>query len=136
MMNAIAAFNRVHKTQLNLHIGINSGPVIAGQIGTENHRDYSVMGDAVNLAARLEDASSSGEIFVGPNTYRQTVHAFEFEEISPLRLKGKEAPVQVDRLIRAKTKAKSRRGIALRPTHLGGCDLDCDRVRAALQLRE
>src|SRR5438552_6291002 len=136
MMDAIAAFNRVHKTQLNLHIGINSGPVIAGQIGTENHRDYSVMGDAVNLAARLEDASSSGEIFVGPNTYRQTAHAFEFEEIPPLRLKGKEAPVQVHRLIRAKTKAKSRRGIAGLPTQLVGRDSELDRVKGAFQLLE
>src|SRR5947208_3342630 len=46
MMDAIAAFNRAHGTELDLHIGINTGPVIAGQIGTENHRDYSVIGEA------------------------------------------------------------------------------------------
>src|SRR5258708_2907385 len=107
MMDAIAGINRTHGIELGLHIGINSGPVIAGQIGAENRRDYSVMGDAVNLAARLADASSSGEIFVGPNTYRQTTHLFEFEEIPPLTLKGKEAPVQAHRLFRAKTLWKS-----------------------------
>ena len=116
-----------------MHIGINSGPVIAGQMGAENRRDYSVLGDAVNLAARLEDASSSGEIFVGPSTYQQTAHLFEFEKGPPLSLKGKEAPVQVHRLIRGKTIAKSRRGIAGLPTQLVGRDSELDRIKAALE---
>ncbi|MDQ3315044.1 MAG: adenylate/guanylate cyclase domain-containing protein [Verrucomicrobiota bacterium] len=73
MMEAIAAFNSVHGTTLNLHMGVNSGPVITGEVGSKRRRDYSVMGDAVNLAARLEGASTDGEIFVGPNTHRQTM---------------------------------------------------------------
>jgi adenylate cyclase len=132
MMDAIAEVNRTHGVELGIHIGINSGPVIAGHIGAQNRRDYSVMGDAVNLAARLEDASSSGEIFVGPATFQQTVHAFEFEKIPPLSLKGKEAPVQVHRLIRAKTIAKSRRGIEGLRTQLVGRDLELQRIKAAL----
>ena len=132
MMEAIGALNRTHGTELDLHIGINSGPVIAGRIGAENRRDYSVMGDAVNLAARLEDASSNGEILVGPSTYQQTVHAFEFEKIPPLRLKGKAQPVQVHRLIRAKTTAKSRRGIEGLQTQLVGRDSELERIGAAL----
>ena len=134
MMEAIAAVNRKHGTELGIHIGINSGPVIAGQIGAENRRDYSVMGDAVNLAARLEDASSRGEIFVGPSTYQQTAHAFEFDEIPPLTLKGKEAPVQVHRLLRAKATAKSRRGIAGLPTQLVGRDSELGRLKTAFEM--
>jgi class 3 adenylate cyclase len=132
MMDAITAVNREHGTELGIHIGINSGPVIAGQIGSESRRDYSVMGDAVNLAARLEDASSRGEIFVGPSTYQQTAHAFDFEKIPPLSLKGKEQPVQVHRLIRAKTIAKSRRGIEGWRTQLVGRDSEVRRIEAAL----
>ncbi|HWY40534.1 MAG TPA: adenylate/guanylate cyclase domain-containing protein [Chthoniobacterales bacterium] len=132
MMDAIVAVNRLNATELGIHIGINSGPVIAGQIGAANRRDYSVMGDAVNLAARLEDASSSGEIFVGPSTYQQTAHAFEFEKIPPLTLKGKEAPVHVHRLVRAKTTAKSRRGIEGLRAELVGRDSELGRVRRAL----
>jgi class 3 adenylate cyclase len=134
MMDAIAAVNRANGTELGIHIGINSGPVIAGQIGSENRRDYSVMGDAVNLAARLEDASSSGEIFVGPNTYRQTAHLFEFEEIPPLTLKGKEAPVQVHRLIKAKGVWKSGRGIEGLHTELVGRDSELRRIEAVLNM--
>ena len=132
MMDAIGGFNRTHGTELDLHIGINSGPVIAGRIGAENRRDYSVMGDAVNLAARLEDASSNGEIFVGPSTYQQTAHAFDFEKIPPLSLKGKEQPVQVHRLIRAKMTAKSRRGIEGLQTKLVGRNAERQRIEAAL----
>ena len=132
MMDAIASVNRAHGVELGIHIGINSGPVIAGHIGAANRRDYSVMGDAVNLAARLEDASSSGEIFVGPGTYQQTAHAFEFEKIPPLRLKGKEAPVRVHRLVRAKTTAKSRRGIEGLRAELVGRDSELGRVRRVL----
>ena len=56
-MDGIVAFNHAHGTELGLHIGINTGPVVAGEIGGRDRRDHSVMGDAVNLAARLEDAS-------------------------------------------------------------------------------
>ena len=102
MMDAIAAFNHANGTELGLHAGINTGLVVAGQIGGHDRRDYSVMGDAVNLAARLEDASSVGEIFVGPATYRLTQRIFEFEPVAALKLKGKKSPVEVHRLLGAK----------------------------------
>ncbi len=81
MMDAIIAFNHANGTALGLHLGINTGLVVAGQIGGHDRRDYSVMGGAVNLAARLEDASSEGEIFVGPRTYRLTQRIFDFEAV-------------------------------------------------------
>jgi class 3 adenylate cyclase len=101
MMDAITAFNHANGTALGLHAGINTGLVVAGQIGGHDRRDYSVMGDAVNLAARLEQASSDGEILVGPATYRLTKQLFDFEPIALLTLKGKEAPVEVHRLVGA-----------------------------------
>ena len=56
------------------------------------------MGDAVNIAARLEDASEAGEILVGPASYRATASSFEFDALPPIRLKGKGQPVPVYRL--------------------------------------
>src|SRR5205823_1718343 len=86
------------------------------------------MGDAVNLAARLEDASSEGEIFVGPTTYRLTQRIFDFEPVPPLRLKGKEAPVEVHRLIGAKVVPKSTRGIEGLRAPLVGRDKELGRA--------
>jgi class 3 adenylate cyclase/tetratricopeptide (TPR) repeat protein len=132
MMNGIEAFNQANGTTLGLHIGINTGPVIAGQIGAQDRRNYSVMGDAVNLAARLEDASSTGEIFVGPNTYRQTAQIFEFENIPPLNLKGKEAPVEVKRLIGLKAKPRRVRGLKGLRAALIGREVELDEIHCAL----
>jgi class 3 adenylate cyclase/tetratricopeptide (TPR) repeat protein len=132
MMDAIVAFNHANGTELGLHIGINTGLVVAGEIGGRDRRDYSVMGDAVNLAARLEDASSVGEIFVGPATYRQTQPLFDFEPVAPLKLKGKEAPVEVSRLLRAKAVPKPVRGIEGLRAPLIGRDGELTEIRKAI----
>jgi class 3 adenylate cyclase/predicted ATPase len=95
MMEVLHAFNAEQETTLGLHCGINTGMVIAGGIGTPARQDYSVMGDAVNLAARLGDASERGQIFVGLETYRLTTALFTFERLEPMRVKGKAEPVQV-----------------------------------------
>src|SRR5438552_13701478 len=132
MMDAIVAFNHANGTELGLHIGINTGLVVAGEIGGRDRRDYSVMGNAVNLAARLEDASPVGEIFVGPATYRQTQRLFDFEPVAPLKLKGKEAPVDVRRLLRAKAVPKPMRAIEGLRAPLIGRDDEIDEIRKAI----
>ncbi|MEP6602557.1 MAG: adenylate/guanylate cyclase domain-containing protein [Spartobacteria bacterium] len=132
MMEAMGAFNQIHGTNLGMHLGINTGRVIAGSVGAEGRRDYSVMGDAVNLAARLEDASVTGEIFVGPNTCRATAKLFDFEALPPLNLKGKEEPVQVHRLIGLKAMPARGRGIEGLQAPLVGREVELARIREAL----
>ena len=132
MIDAIVAFNHANGTELGLHLGINTGLVVAGEIGGRDRREYSVMGDAVNLAARLEDASSVGEIFVGPATYRQTQPLFDFELVAPLKLKGKEAPVEVRRLLRAKAVPKPMRGIEGLRAPLIGREGEMTEIRKAV----
>jgi class 3 adenylate cyclase len=132
LMDAIAIFNRDHATELNLHIGINTGPVVAGKVGSQNRRDYSVMGDAVNLAARLEDASADGQIFVGPNTYRQTMRLFDFETLPPLKLKGKTEAIEIHRLIGLKAAPKPIRGIEGLRSPLVGRDTEMEEIRSVL----
>ena len=63
---------------LALHIGVNTGPVVAGGVGAGNIKAYSVTGDTVNTAQRLQSMAEPGDILVGPVTHRLTRHAFSF----------------------------------------------------------
>ena len=114
MQEVIVAFNAAHLTNLGAHFGINTGLVITGAIGARGRQDYSVMGDAVNLAAHLGDASRRGEILVGPDTYRRTSQLFEFQALGPLRLKGKAEPVLVYKLLGVRTQPRPLRGLEVR----------------------
>lgn len=84
---------------LTLHVGINSGHAVARIFGSEARLDYSVLGDSVILAQRLESAAPAAETYVGETTYRLTKHRFEFEWIGELTLKGKEKPVPAWKLV-------------------------------------
>jgi class 3 adenylate cyclase/predicted ATPase len=72
-----------------LRVGINSGEVLAGKVGDE----YTVMGDPVNVASRLQSAARPGSVTVGEGTFRPTRRTVEYEELVPLDLKGKSEPV-------------------------------------------
>ena len=58
---------------------MNTGLVYAGDVGGGGRQDYSVMGDAVNIASRLKGLAKPGEIVVGADTYRQAGHLFEWQ---------------------------------------------------------
>src|SRR5207244_1325849 len=74
-------------------IGINTGLVIAGHVGGDVKQEFTVVGDAVNLASRLKDLAPDGEIYVGAETYPYVREEFEFRKLPPLTVKGKERPV-------------------------------------------
>jgi class 3 adenylate cyclase len=119
MMSALAEFNRREAVDLGLHFGINTGHVVAGEVGTAQRHDYSVMGHAVNLAARLEDASARGEIFVGEQTHRLSAAFFHFEEMT-LEVKGASQPVKAFRLLRSRSTPEPSRGLPGRSSPLVG----------------
>lgn len=102
MSAALAEYNRDRKLELGLHIGVNSGTVVAGDVGSVSRRDYSVTGDTVNVAARLEGVARAGETLVGPSTFRHAVQTFDFEPLPVLALKGKSRPTAVYRLLDSK----------------------------------
>jgi predicted ATPase/class 3 adenylate cyclase len=93
MQSAMVELNRELLTnygfEFALRVGVNTGEVLAGRVGD----DYTVMGDAVNVAARLETAASPGTITVGERTRRATEGVIAYEELEPLELKGKVEPV-------------------------------------------
>jgi class 3 adenylate cyclase len=71
--------------ELSLRVGVNTGEVIAGKVADS----YTVMGDTVNVAARLQTAAQPGAVVVGERTARATAAAVEYRELVPLELKGK-----------------------------------------------
>ena len=106
MMKSMEEYNKTLPIQLEnpltLHTGINTGMVIAGGMGTDEKMQYTVMGDTVNLAARMESLAVSGETLVSSYTYNLTRHAFEFVAMDPVKVKGKQDPVAVYRVVKPK----------------------------------
>lgn len=100
MRSEVAKLNSERATDLSVHIGVNTGRVLAGEVGTSAWSQYSVIGDAVNVAARLTQAAGSGEILVGPDTHRLACRFFEVEERGQVPIKGRTAPVVAHRVIR------------------------------------
>jgi class 3 adenylate cyclase len=133
MMEALKRFNAKYGTNLGMHAGINTGLVVSGGIGSQGRQQYSVMGDAVNLAARLEDASSTGEILVGPDTQRLTAPLFSFESLEPIQVKGKSEPIPIYRLTGLKEQPGRLRGLAGLSSPMVGRETE---LSALLQLSE
>jgi class 3 adenylate cyclase/tetratricopeptide (TPR) repeat protein len=79
--------------RLRMRIGLNTGLVVAGAIGGDQKQDYTVMGDAVNLAQRLESQAEPGSILVSGQTYRLTAHAFSYQSARKLFVKGRQEAV-------------------------------------------
>jgi adenylate cyclase len=99
MLRALEEFNRTRasegKEPLQIGIGINSGPVIAGAIGSSRTLQYTVIGDAVNVAARLCNVAKAGEIIISPSTMSQCYAYLIAEQREPMQVKGKSEPIQI-----------------------------------------
>ncbi len=90
---------------LGVHIGVNTGPMVGGDIHGPVVREFHVLGDAVNTAARINGKAAPGQVLVGPLTHEETRADFAHRAIAPLRLKGKEAPVPAFEVIAARDRA-------------------------------
>jgi class 3 adenylate cyclase/predicted ATPase len=93
MLRAVRAIAD-RRTALSLKIGVNRGHVFAGEIGTAFRSTYTVMGDTVNLAARLMAAAPPGEIYATPGMLDRSRTLFVTAALEPFYVKGKSKPVQ------------------------------------------
>jgi adenylate cyclase len=92
-MNEEGAFPDHHQVQIG--IGINSGEVVAGNIGSKHRMDYTLIGDNVNLAARLESNAKSGEILVSSATVKRLAGLAPTDYLDTIIVKGRSEPVEV-----------------------------------------
>ena len=98
MRDQLEAFNSEHKDgpTIRIRIGINSGKAMAGELGGINKKEYTVLGDTVNTASRLESSVAKPmQVVVGENTYLAAREHFEFRSLGPATLKGKSRTVEV-----------------------------------------
>lgn len=104
MQEAIAAMNRKWAAEgrrtIGVGMGINTGDVTVGNLGSKDFLDYTVIGDAVNLACRLEQNAKAGEIIITQATYDEVKDVVEVEPMEPIRVKGKSEPIPVFRVLR------------------------------------
>ena len=84
-----------------MRLGINTGEAIVGNIGSDKRMDFTVIGDAVNVAARLQELAKEleADTLVSAATYRQVEGRFQLEELAPVVLRGRQEPTPIYRLM-------------------------------------
>ncbi len=118
---------------LNVRIGLHSGSVIVGGIGSDLLMNYTAIGDTVNLAHRIEEAAPPGAILISEAVFKQVRAFFDCQQISVLNPKGIAHPVVAYRVVGLRTQAGSVRGIEGLRAPMIGRDQELIQLKQAAQ---
>ena len=133
LRESLERFNRVDmpKIPLAVHIGIETGTIIAGVIDAGGKKESSILGDAVNLADHLRRLTAKGDIYVGPLTHKHAQDDFQFEPLKPLTVEGRKASLVAFKLMSLEKKMHRGRLSAERMIHseMVGRDGELDRLK-------
>lgn len=118
--------------ELRIRLGINTGLVVVGQIGSDLHMEYLAVGDTVNLAARMQSAAEPNEIMISGNTQRMVPNLFDLEDRGEIVVKGKAEPVQAFSVLAERKGAVRTRGVEGLSSPLVGREREMDTLDRVL----
>src|SRR6266542_1361819 len=116
-------------SDLRVRVGINTGPVVVGMIGSDTANEYTAMGDAVNVAARMQATARAGSVLVAAATYRFVSSLVDAVDVGLLELKGKTDAVQAYEISGVKADRVSARGLQGLRSPMIGRDAQLARLR-------
>jgi class 3 adenylate cyclase len=117
----------------NVRVGINTGPVVVGVVGSAAAKEYTAMGDAVNMAARMEQTAKPGTIQISEDTHRLVAPLFDFESLGGIEVKGKSTPVPAYRVLGVRAQPGRLRGIEGVSARLIGRDHEFAQLKDVLE---
>jgi ABC-type oligopeptide transport system substrate-binding subunit len=117
----------------NVRVGINTGLVVVGEVGSDLRVEYTAMGDAINLAARVESAAEPGTVLITEATHKLVAPVFETEPLGSIEVKGRTRSVPVYRVQGARAKAGKQRGIAGLESPLVGRETEFRALQEAME---
>jgi class 3 adenylate cyclase len=107
-----AALKAEYGIDFSVRIGINTGQVMVGNVGSDLRYEYTALGDAVNVAARMQNAARPGAALITDATYRFVAHSVDATDLGLIEVKGKSDPVRAYEVVGLKTRPTSARGLA------------------------
>jgi adenylate cyclase len=99
LRQVIAEVSHATGVNLSITVGINSGKMVAGSVGSPKRLEFTVLGDAVNVASRLQGTAGRGEILVGETTVHQLAGTIQVEPMGPLHVKNRKNPIAAYRVV-------------------------------------
>jgi len=128
----IHQFEQDYGLDFNVRVGINTGPVVVGEMGPGQVGEYTAMGDAINLAARMEQTAAPGTVQISEETYRLIAPLFDVWDLGKIEVKGRDEPVQAYRVLGLEPQPGRLRGLEGIRSPLIGREREFGRLRALL----
>ena len=117
----------------NVRVGINTGLVVVGEVGSDLRVEYTTMGNVINLASRMESGAEPGTVLITEDTQKLIAPLFESEALGPIEVKGKKEPVPVHRVVAVKAVPEKLRGMVGLESPLVGRQAEFSALQGAVE---